>query len=160
LSEHERVDTRFAMPAVDHPALTEVGVILSGLDTDRLLAGLGTACADPTIDDPTPVAMAIDRLRHSDSAAMAEAVAAGGRRWRTARPALAAVDPGPSVSASIRQAWQRALLTVLAAHSERTPELTPAMRAYLAACWLRHTEVDRVAAQLAAVATKTAVPAG
>ncbi|HEX5403272.1 MAG TPA: DUF6187 family protein [Pseudonocardiaceae bacterium] len=146
MSEHERVDTRFAMPAVDHPALTEVGVILSGLDIDRLLAGLGSTDES---DDPTTVALVIDRLRHEDSAAMAKAVAAGACRWRSIRPALAAVDPGPSVSASIRQAWQRALRTVLATRETDAPEMTPAVQAYLAACWLRHTEVDRMGARRA-----------
>jgi Family of unknown function (DUF6187) len=154
------VDTRFAMPAVDHPALTEVGVILSGLEIDRLLAGLGLAGKETDSDDPTLVALVIDRLRHDDKAAMAEAVAAGACRWRTARPALADVDRGPSVSASIRQAWQRALLTVLAAQDDDAPEISPAVQAYLAACWLRHTEVDRVVAGLASVASKTVVPAG
>ncbi|WP_255482083.1 DUF6187 family protein, partial [Amycolatopsis sp. SID8362] len=33
-------DTRFALPEVDAPAATEVGVILLGLEADRLLAGL------------------------------------------------------------------------------------------------------------------------
>ncbi|HEY3749612.1 MAG TPA: DUF6187 family protein [Pseudonocardiaceae bacterium] len=159
MSEHERVDTRFAMPAVDDPALTEVGVILSGLDIDRLLAGLGIACAEKADDDPTMVALVIDRLRHDDSAAMGEAVAAGACGWQSARPALAAVDPGPSVSASIRQAWQRALRTVLAAHDDDTPEISPAVQAYLAACWLRHAEVDRVVAELASLAPKSVVPA-
>jgi hypothetical protein len=165
LSEHEKVDTRFAMPAVDHPALTEVGVILSGLDIDRLLAGLGLAdkhiSDDPETDgDPAMVALVIDRLRHDDSAAMAEAVAAGACRWLSTRPALAAVDRGPSVSASIRQAWQRALRTVLAADHGAGPEISPALQAYLAACWLRHTEVDRVVAGLAHLKSKAAVPAG
>jgi hypothetical protein len=135
----DAVDTRFAMPAVDEPASTEVGVILSGLDTDRLLAGLGLTDDD---DDPTPVALLVDQLRHGDERAMADAVAEGANRWRSARPALAAVDRGPSVSASIRQAWQRALVTVLAAE----PDSGPARQAYLAACWLRCTEVDRLAA--------------
>ena len=35
--------TLFALPAVDDPAETEVGVIILGLSAERLLAGLGVA---------------------------------------------------------------------------------------------------------------------
>jgi hypothetical protein len=144
---HGRVDTRFAMPALDQPPLTEIGVILAGLDTERLLAGLGAAgdVGDDYYGDPTQVVLLVDRLRHGGGDSLAAALAAGVRRWQSMRPALAAVDHGPSVSASIRQAWQRSLRTVLAADLGAAG---PACRAYLAACWLRGTEVDRVAREL------------
>lgn len=129
-------DTRFTMPGVDDPALTEIGVILSGLGVDRLLAGLGL-CAGTA--DPAPVTLLVDHLRHGDPDAMAGAIAEGARLWRAARPALASVDRGPSVSASIRQAWERALRTVTAAELDDTGT---ARFAYLAACWLRCAEVD------------------
>jgi Family of unknown function (DUF6187) len=135
------------MPALDQPPLTEIGVILSGLDIERLLAGLGAA-GDVGGDyngDPTQVVLLVDRLRHGGDDGLAAALSAGARRWLAARPALAAVDRVPSVSASIRQAWQRALRTVLAA--DHAP-VGPAGRAYLAACWLRCDEVDRVATQI------------
>ncbi|HEX3591574.1 MAG TPA: DUF6187 family protein [Pseudonocardiaceae bacterium] len=146
----EEFDTRFAMPAVDHPALTEIGVILSGLDTDRLLAGLG---ASRDADDPALVTLLVDRLRHGDTAAMADVIAAGAGRWLTARAALSTVDPMPSVSASVRQAWQRALGTVLAA--DLGDGIGRAGHAYLAACWLRRTEVDAAARSASPTRTRT-----
>ncbi|GAA4294285.1 hypothetical protein GCM10023148_56530 [Actinokineospora soli] len=54
-------DTRFDMPGVDDPVDTEVGVILLGLDADRLLAGLGLASL---AEDPGRVAVTVDRVRH------------------------------------------------------------------------------------------------
>jgi hypothetical protein len=140
------VDTAFGMPAVDQPALTEVGVILSGLDTDRLLAGLGVA--EATGHDPTAAVLRVDRLRHGDEQGMADAVCLGAQRWLAVRAELATKDQGSSVSASIRQAWDRALRTVRAAEPDLTEPFGVAGRAYLAACWLRCAEVDRVARQL------------
>jgi hypothetical protein len=172
------LDTRFTMPAVDQPALTEIGVILSGLAADRLLAGLGLGTTtsawsyvEPTqpglvelvlgasadADDPALVTLLVDQLRHRDPAAMAEATAIGAHRWRMARPGLAAVDRGPSVSASVRQAWQRALLTVRAADLGDTA-ISPAAHAYLAACWLRCTEIDTAADRLRGYATASREP--
>ncbi len=55
------------------------------------------------------------------------------------RPALAAADPGAGVrSAALRRLWAAARDTVagsglLLGHAERV---------YLAACWLRRTEID------------------
>jgi Family of unknown function (DUF6187) len=145
VAEDGDLDTRFGMPAVDQPALTEVGVILSGLDTDRLLAGLGMAMAGT---DPTAAVLRVDQLRHGDQQGMADAVVAGAHTWLAVRDTLAAKDQGPSVSASIRQAWDRALRTVRAAESDIAQPVGLAGRAYLAACWLRCTEVDRLARQL------------
>lgn len=145
MAEDGDLDTRFGMPAVDQPALTEVGVILSGLDTDRLLAGLGVATAG---NDPTAAVLRVDQLRHGDEQGMADAVVAGAQQWLAVRDVLAARDQGPSVSASIRQAWDRALRTVRAAETDITEPVGLAGRAYLAACWLRCTEVDRLARQM------------
>jgi hypothetical protein len=141
-------DTRFTMPALDHPPLTEIGVILAGLDTGRLLAGLGAAgdVGDDYHGDPTQVMLLVDRLRHGAGDALDAALVAGARGWPAARAALGAVDRLPPVSASIRQAWQRALRTVLAADFAVAGPFGPAGRAYLAACWLRCDEVDRLAA--------------
>jgi hypothetical protein len=143
------------MPAVDQPALTEVGVILSGLDTDRLLAGLGVAAAD---NEPTAAVLRVDRLRHDDPGAMADAVVAGAWLWLAVRDVLAAKDQLPSVSASIRQAWDRSLRTARAAEQDITEPIGLAGRAYLAACWLRCSEVDRLARQLPP--RHSAVPTG
>jgi uncharacterized protein DUF6187 len=145
MARHDDPDTAFGMPGVDQPALTEVGVILSGLDTDRLLAGLGvTGTAG---HGPTAVALRVDQLRHGDEQAMADAVVAGAHRWLAVRDVLAAKDQGPSTSASVRQAWDRALRTVRAAEQDIAEPLGAADRAYLTACWLRCTEVDRLARQ-------------
>jgi hypothetical protein len=152
VSEPESADTRFAMPALDQPPLTEIGVILSGLDIERLLAGLGAA---GDVSDPTQVVLLVDRLRHGSGDGMAAALSAGARRWLAMRPVLAAVDRVPSVSASIRQAWQRALRTVLAADHE---PVGPADRACLAACWLRCDEVDRVATRVWDTPSRTTAP--
>jgi Family of unknown function (DUF6187) len=156
VSEPENIDTRFAMPALDQPPLTEIGVILAGLDIERLLAGLGAAgdARGGYYGDPTQVVLLVDRLRHGGGDGLTAALTAGARRWLAARPALAAVDRVPSVSASIRQAWQRSLRTVLAADHE---PVGPAGRAYLAACWLRCDEVDRVAAQVLASRAKAPI---
>jgi uncharacterized protein DUF6187 len=146
MARHGELDTTFGMPAVDQPALTEVGVILSGLDTDRLLAGLGVT--DAAGHDPTAAVLQVDRLRHGDEQGMADAVLAGAQRWLAVRDTLAAKDQRVSVSASVRQAWDRALRTVRAAEPDIAESIGVAGRAYLAACWLRCAEVDRLARQL------------
>lgn len=134
-------DTRFSLPAVDDPASTEVGVILLGLDADRLLAGLGLARES---DDPAVVAVLVDQARHGvpSRLALEDAVLAGARRWRSARTTMA-IDEGTSVSAAPRQAWTQAF-RLLATETEAAGE--PAAHAYLTACWLRREEVDRRAA--------------
>lgn len=136
----QEYDTRFALHSLDDPPSTEVGVILFGLDAPRLLAGLGLAAL---ADDPGGVAMAVDRLRHGRALDMAAMVAEGARRWREARPALAAADPDPSTSASVRQAWERAHRVLGAAGLD---EVGPASRVYLTACWLRRVDIDAAVA--------------
>ena len=130
----------FALPGVDDDPLTETGVILLGLDTGRLLAGLGLAAPG---DDPAQVALAVDRSRHEVPGAppFVELVAAGLRRWRTARPLLA--DRPPPAAAALRGGWLAALRTVRGLGADDAGE---AAGAYLAACWLRRDAVDRWAA--------------
>jgi uncharacterized protein DUF6187 len=130
--------TEFSLPAVDDPASTEIGVILMGLETDRLLAGLGLASV---ADDPTMVTMVVDQARHGALPAITadSLVAAGADRWRRARVELDKVD-AVATSAALRQLWAKALHAVEVAE---VGELGPASRAYLAACWLRRSEVDR-----------------
>ncbi|HEV2781213.1 MAG TPA: DUF6187 family protein [Actinophytocola sp.] len=136
-------DTRFDMPGVDDPPATELGVILLGLDTERLLAGLGAATA--VDDDPTVVVLRVDQIRHGvrqDRGVVAE----GARRWRSARPAMAAADPaGPPQVAALRPLWTYAGRVVAGLD---LGTLGAAARAFLAACWLRRTDVDRFVEEL------------
>jgi hypothetical protein len=140
MRDHE-TDSAFVLPAVDQPASTETGVILAGLDTDRLLAGLGVASLG---DDPTLVTLLVDQLRHGGGELTIDvALRIGAHRWHTVRPALATAGHGTSVSGSVRQAWTAAVRVVEAAD---TGTLGPAGHAYLAACWLRRDGIDEVAA--------------
>ena len=128
------LDGRFSLPGVDDPPLTEAGVILMGLDADRLLAGLGLAAL---ADTPAQVALAVDQARHEALHMTMDAlIEAGIRAWSSARPAIAAANQGVSTSGSLRQSWAQTLRTV------ETARFGPASRAYLTACWLRRTEID------------------
>jgi hypothetical protein len=132
------------LPGVDDDPLTETGVILLGLDTGRLLAGLGLAAPG---DDPAQVALAVDRSRHEvpGTPPFDDLVAAGRRRWRAARPLLA--DRPPPAAAALRGGWLAAVRTVRALGADGGDE---AAGAYLAACWLRRDAVDRWAAEAGA----------
>ncbi|MCT2583731.1 DUF6187 family protein [Actinophytocola gossypii] len=133
-------DTAFSLPSVDDDPDTELGVLLMGLGPERLLAGLGAAGPD---DDPATVTLLVDQLRHGvrGEHAMTEALATGGARWRRARRALLAAEPAAPVrTAALRRRWETALATVRAA-------VRPSGRAelvYLAACWQRRDEIDRL----------------
>ena len=125
------------LPGVDDDPLTETGVILLGLDTGRLLAGLGLAAPG---DDPAQVALAVDRSRHEvpGTPAYDDLVAAGVERWRAARPLL--TDRPPPAAAALRGGWLAAVRTVRGLGADGGDE---AAGAYLAACWLRRDTVDR-----------------
>ena len=133
-------DTRFDMPAVDDPPETEAGVVLLGLDADRLLAGLGMAAL---AEDAGAIAVTVDRMRHGRPGLDVDGlVRAGAGYWRAMRPVLESAYPSPAFSASVRQSWTRAYRTL------DTPALGPvgtATRVYLTACWLRRAEVDALA---------------
>jgi len=135
-------DTCFSFPAVDDPPATEVGVILMGLDAERLLAGLGLATL---ADDPAVVTLVVDRARHGTTGPLSfdDLVEAGLRRWVRARTGLAAASPGPAAPVSLREGWEQALAAVSASEGG---DLGPATASYLAACWLRRMDVDRRAA--------------
>jgi hypothetical protein len=139
-------DGRFSLPAVDDPPLTEIGVILMGLDPERLLAGLGLATL---ADAPAQVALAVDQARHDALHLTMDAlVDAGIRVWRSARTALAEAGQDVSVSASLRQDWARTLRTVAGVElGTAAGQFGPAGRAYLTACWLRRAEIDRRSAR-------------
>jgi len=134
-------DTVFSLPSVDEDPDTELGVLLMGLRPERLLAALGVASED---DDPATTMLVADQLHHDARPGMtfAAAVAAGGDRWRAARPLLSAAAPEAATrSAALRRLWATAMDTVTAA------VVAPgrAERVYLAACWLRKDEIDQVA---------------
>lgn len=129
-------DSRFDLPDLDVAAEEEAGVILLGLDPDRLLAGLGFA---GLADDPGLVTQVVDRARHGGfSAGHAELVAEGARRWRRLRPAVAAA-PAKVATGSLRREWRDTTARVAVA----VPDTGPASRAYLTACWIRREEIDR-----------------
>ncbi len=131
-------DSRFTLPSIDDAPSTEAGVILMGLDAERLLAGLGLA---RIADEPALVALAVDQARHGalgpDTAALIEA---GAARWRTVRPLI---EAGPEMTAagSLRKEWEQTTERVAA--TVEGPG--PASVAYLAACWLRRDDVDKLA---------------
>jgi hypothetical protein len=132
-------DSPFTLPGVDDPAETETGVVLMGLEADRLLAGLGLAAL---ADNPTMVTMVVDQARHGALRGITpEAlVELGEHRWRAVRGALDEAAGTIAASAALRQLWVQATHAVDVAD---TGDLGPASRAYLAACWLRRVEVDR-----------------
>jgi hypothetical protein len=143
----EPFDTRFTLPAVDDSPATETGIILLGLDAERLLAGLGMAALG---DDAAQVALAVDHARHGGTVriAYADLIASGARRWRTARRALAATGAALPASGSPRRMWARALDALTGPGAADLGGAGPATRAYLTACWLRREDVDRRAADL------------
>ncbi|MER6260728.1 DUF6187 family protein [Streptomyces sp900105245] len=134
-------DTRFSLTPVDESGTTETGVLLMGLEAERLLAGLGLAAL---ADDPAQVLIAVDRIRHGVRATMTfEAlVEAGAQRWRETRPALAAAVGPASPPAALRKALKDTLR--MFAHCD-LGDPGPATSAHLAACWLRRNEIDRLA---------------
>ncbi|PRH80822.1 hypothetical protein C6N75_02080 [Streptomyces solincola] len=119
--------------------MTETGVMLMGLEAERLLAGLGLATL---ADDPAQVLLTVDRIRHGVRATMTfEAlVGAGARRWREARPVLAATGGAAATPVALRRAWDETLR--LFAHCDLGAP-GPATTAHLAACWLRRNEIDQ-----------------
>jgi len=145
---HGEPDLRFTLPSVEDPPMLEAGVVLLGLDAERLLAGLGLAAL---ADDPALVTLAVDRIRHDARGALStgQLVALGARRWRKVRDALAAAGaPGPPAG-SPRWAWVRAARVVQAAREREAPGagLSAACAAYLTACWIRRDEIDELAAR-------------
>ncbi|UQX00012.1 DUF6187 family protein [Streptomyces sp. RerS4] len=137
-SERDDYDPRFSFTPIDEPAFTETGVMLMGLDADRLLAGLGMAAL---ADDPAQVVLAVDRLRHGVTAALGfdALVDAGARRWRSAREAIDAAGPQPSPPVALRRAWDETLRLLTYCD---LGDVGPATLAHLAACRLRRDEID------------------
>jgi len=146
MSSEPAADTVFSLPAVDDPPSTEAGVILLGLDTGLLLAGLALASL---ADDPAAVALLVDQARHVGVASfdIDELESVGAARWRAVRGALLAAQSRGSGSgagegagsASPRLAWAQAHAAL--ARCDVGP-LGPAAAVYLTACLLRHADVD------------------
>jgi hypothetical protein len=130
-------DTVFSLPGVDDAASTEAGIILLGLDADRLLAGVGLA---QLADDPALVTLAVDQLRHGAMLELdpSSLIASGIRRWQHVRATLASAPP-LATTGSLRVSWERARAMVVATLADPGPAST----AYLTACWLRRDDVDR-----------------
>lgn len=140
--------TVFSLPAVDDPASTEAGVILMGLDTEHLLAGLAIASL---ADDAGAVALLVDEARHKGSVSLSAdtLVAAGVHRWQAVRASLPA-DGFADHGASPRLAWARSYQALArwgagggSAGGGGTGGVGPAAAVYLTACMMRHSEVDR-----------------
>lgn len=145
----EPYDTEFSLPGVDDDPDTEIGVLLMGFAPERLLAGLGVASRDPTLE-PAAATLVVDQLRHGirPDFTFDGAVAAGVQRWRVACEgfAVANLHPGPR-SAALRRLWQSAADTI-AAYANRAPQLRTAgaaERVYLTACLLRLAEITQIA---------------
>lgn len=141
-------DTRFALPGIDDPASTEIGVILLGLEVIQLLAGLGLASL---ADDPVAVTLLADQVRHgaAQDLAIERVVAIGIQRWLAARALLPGNTDGRTPLA-LRHEWEWGSRTVLAAG---LGPAGPAVLAYLTACWLRRTNIEDF------IATQAALPA-
>jgi hypothetical protein len=134
----EPYDSRFTLPSIDDAPSTEAGVILLGLDAERLLAGVGLA---RIADEPALVALAVDQARHDALNLGIDAlIEAGITRWRAVRPLI---EAGPAVTAagSLRKEWEQTTAKVTAT----VAGLGPASVTCLAACWLRREDVDKFA---------------
>ena len=146
-------DHRFVLPSIDDPPTVEAGVVLLGLDAERLLAGLGLASL---ADDPALVTLAVDRIRHDPRGALTtgQLVALGARRWRKGRDGFAAVGAPGQLVGSPRRAWVQAARVIQAAREREAPGLglSPGCAAYLTACWIRRDEIDELASRAAATA--------
>jgi hypothetical protein len=138
VSDADPHDTRFSLPSIDDPPETEAGVILLGLDAERLVAGLGLA---RLADDAALVTQAVDQARHGvfgpDLGAL---VAEGVRTWWPLCRRLVAAPVSP-VASSLRREWAHTARQIAAA----VPELGPSSVVYLTACWLRRTEISQFA---------------
>ncbi len=127
------------LPYLDVEADSEVGVLLLGLDSERLLMGLGLAVMTAAPED---VALLTDKLTHHGRVTISaeDARARGKQAWRAAYKLLVAAGRGERRSGSPREAWAGAVATVSAVLGSPAD---PASCAYVAACWYRREEMVR-----------------
>lgn len=129
----ENLASYSAFPSIDDDPLTEIGVILMGLDDQRLLAGLGIA---ESVDEPSIATLLVDQARHGvlESASLSDLVERGSDRWRVVRPTLMKSRGEAMISGALRQVWTEAFRVVAECEVDwtNTTEVT-----YLTACWLR-----------------------
>ncbi|MDZ5444410.1 DUF6187 family protein [Micromonospora sp. 4G57] len=130
----------FDLPYLDADPISEAGLILLGLDAERILAMLGFATLTA---DPGAAVLVVDSALHNGEfrISFSAAVAAGGAEWRRHRPAFAAADGNRFRSGSPREAWAAMYDVARAAVAENTSSTTVAC---LAACWFRREEIDQV----------------
>ncbi|WIX84515.1 DUF6187 family protein [Amycolatopsis sp. DG1A-15b] len=134
----DRGDLRFVLPDVEAPASVEAGVILLGLDADRLLAGLGLA---RLADDTALVTQVVDQARHGVGGfGFAALVASGAGYWRELRAFAGHGSPTGSPGA-LRREWEVAHALATTA----VPGAGAATIAHLTACSLRRADVDPLA---------------
>ncbi|MFV2084759.1 DUF6187 family protein [Micromonospora sp. LOL_021] len=128
----------FDLPDTDADLVAEAGLVLMGLDAQRLLAVLGTAAITA---HPGASLLAVDTAWHQGDVRLPfpTVVAAGVAQWRRYRRALAAADDGVPRSGAPREAWARTHATALDALGTATADTTSAA---LAVCWFRREEID------------------
>ncbi|WP_433320058.1 DUF6187 family protein [Micromonospora chersina] len=130
----------FDLPYLDADPVSESGLILMGMDAERILAILGLAALTA---DPGSAVLVIDAAWHDGEIRISfpAAVAAGVREWRRHRPALAAADGDQFRSGSPREAWASAYQVAQGAVAATAGTTVTAC---LAACWFRREEIDGV----------------
>jgi hypothetical protein len=122
---------------VDASAEAEFGVVLMGMDVERVLLALGLAAL---YSEPADVLRAVDHLVHRDMMVTTaiQARAAAAVVWTKAAPLLP-VTSSTTLSGSPREAWEFCL-RVVRSSLESWPST---LHLYLAVCWFRRAEVTR-----------------
>lgn len=130
----------FDLPYLDADRISEAGLILMGLDAERVLAVLGTATL---VTDLGAALLAVDAAWHAGEirVPLATAVRIGAEQWRQHRPALARHDDGRPRSGAPREAWASAHAVATAVLPAATG---PTVAACVAVCWFRREEFDEV----------------
>jgi hypothetical protein len=128
----------FRLPHVDASAEAELGVVLMGMDVERLILALGF---EALFSEPASVLLTVDHLIHHELATItaAQARAAAADAWKQASLRLPVI-PHTNLSGNPREAWEHSLQAVRSALGEGR---SATQYIYLAACWFRRSEVTR-----------------